>query len=102
MGSIFTLALIAIVAGALTGLVGGLFRLSLMGANNVRTSILDWTREEPALRWIVPMVLAGAAVAIARLIIRWVPEAAGSGVQRVEANMRAEIGFARFRVLPAK
>ncbi len=102
MGSIFTLALIAIVAGALTGLVGGLFRLSLMGANNVRTSVLDWTREEPALRWIVPVVLAGAAVAIARLIIRWVPEAAGSGVQRVEANMRAEIGFARFRVLPAK
>ena len=102
MGSVFTLALIAVVAGALTGLVGGLFRLALQGANSLRLTILDWTREEPALRWIIPVVLAAAAVALARLIIRWAPEAAGSGVQRVEANMRAEIGFARLRVLPAK
>ena len=102
MGSIFTLALIAIIAGVITGFVGGLFRLALQGAASLRTSILDWTREEPALRWIIPVALAAIAVALARLIIRWVPEAAGSGVQRVEANMRDEIGFARPRVVPAK
>lgn len=101
-GSVFTLALIAVVAGALTGLVGGLFRLTLQGADSLRLTILDWTREEPAVRWLVPVLLAGIAVALARLIIRWSPEAAGSGVQRVEANMRAEIGFARPRVLLAK
>lgn len=102
LGSIFTLALIAIVAGVITGIVGGLFRLTLVGADSVRTSLIDWAREAPEIRWIVPMVLAGVAVFIARLITRWVPEAAGSGVQRVEANMRDEIGFARLRVLPAK
>lgn len=102
LGSIFTLALIAVVAGVITGIVGGLFRLALVGADNVRVQVLDWAREAPELRWIVPMVLAGVAVFLARLITRWVPEASGSGVQRVEANMRDEIGFARLRVLPAK
>ena len=35
-------------------------------------------------------------------IVRWVPEAAGSGVQRLEAEMRGEEGPARLVILPAK
>ena len=58
--------------------------------------------EEPALRWAVPVLCAAAAVALARLVVRWVPDAGGSGVQRVEANMRSEIGFAPWQVVPAK
>lgn len=100
--SLIRLVVAAAIAGALAGLVGGLFRLLLAGAEELRTDVLDWTRDEPAVRWAIPVVLAAACVAVARLIVRWVPEAGGSGVQRVEANMRAEIGFAPFRVLPAK
>jgi len=96
------LAAIAAIGGALAGLVGGLFRMILSSAESLRDSILQWAHEEPALRWIVPVVLAAACVALARLIVRWAPEAGGSGVQRVEANMRDEIGYARLRVLPAK
>ena len=102
MGSLRMLTLLAIVGGILTGILGGVFRLALQGAQSFRADVLEWAAEAPALRWIVPVVLAGAAVAFARLIIRWVPEAGGSGVQRVEANMRSEIGFAKMRVIPAK
>ncbi len=101
-GSLARLVIVAAVGGALAGLVGGLFRLTLAAAEVLRTEVLVWTREEPALRWAIPVLLAAASVALARLIVRWAPEASGSGVQRVEANMRAEIGFARLRVLPAK
>ena len=102
MGSLRMLTLLAIIGGILTGILGGVFRLALQGAQSFRADVLEWAAEAPALRWIVPVVLAGAAVALARLIIRWVPEAGGSGVQRVEANMRSEIGFAKMRVIPAK
>ena len=97
------LTLLAVLAGALTGLIGGLFRIVLTGAESWRTTVLEWTRDAPAIRWLVPVVLAATAIAIARLITRWVPEAAGSGVQRVEAAARDEIALiARLRILPAK
>jgi len=97
------ITLLALLAGAFAGLVGGLFRVALTEAERWRTSLLEWTREAPALRWLVPVALAAAAIALARLIVRWVPEASGSGVQRVEAAVRDEIPLAsRLRILPAK
>ncbi len=73
-----------------------------MWADLSRTTLLYWTREEPALRWAVPVLCAAAAVAVARMVVRWVPDAGGSGVQLVEANMRSEAGFAPWQVVPAK
>jgi chloride channel protein, CIC family len=97
------LLLLAIVGGALAGLVGGLFRLALVAADAVRLLVLDWTREAPAARWLVPVVLAAVAVGIARLLVRWVPEASGSGVQRVEASIREEVPlYGRWSVIPVK
>jgi CIC family chloride channel protein len=101
-GGLPRLALIALAAGAVAGLVGGAFRWTLMEAETFRTSLLEWTREAPAARWLIPVALAALAVGLARLIVRFVPEASGSGIQRVEANARHEIGFARFRIVPAK
>lgn len=96
------LALVAAVGGALAGLVGSLFRLALVWADGLRGDVLDWTRDAPAVRWLIPVALAAVCVALARFIVRLVPEAAGSGVQRVEANMRQELGFPGLRIIPAK
>jgi chloride channel protein, CIC family len=101
-GGLVRLALASIAAGAAAGLVGALFRAALVGADAIRLHVLEWTRDAPLLRWIVPVVLAAACVAVARLVVRVVPESAGSGVQRVEANMREEIGFPSLRIIPAK
>jgi CIC family chloride channel protein len=96
------LVLVAAIAGVAIGVVGGLFRLALAGADLGRDALLEWAREEPALRWVIPVVLAAVAVALARLIVRLVPSAAGSGIQHVEASMRMEAGFTTWRVIPAK
>lgn len=99
---LIVLCVLAIVGGALTGLVGGLFRAALTAANHLRLMVEDWARAEPNLRWVVPVLLSAVAVGLARLAVRWVPQASGSGVQRVEATMRSEVRPAGLRILPAK
>jgi CIC family chloride channel protein len=102
LSGLVRLAVLAAVAGAATGLVGGLFRRLLLEADVLRDRLLDWARAEPALRWVVPVVVAGVLVAAARFIVRLVPQAGGSGVQRVEAHIRAEEPEPPPVVLPAK
>ncbi|MCB0915483.1 MAG: ClC family H(+)/Cl(-) exchange transporter [Actinobacteria bacterium] len=86
----------------MTGLVGGLFRAALSAADHLRLTVEQWARDEPNLRWLVPVLLSAVAVALARLTVRWVPQASGSGVQRVEATMRSEVPPVGFLVVPAK
>ncbi|MBK9740998.1 MAG: ClC family H(+)/Cl(-) exchange transporter [Actinobacteria bacterium] len=101
-GGLVRLALLAVIGGALAGLVGGLFRWALVRADLLRADLQQWAGDEPAVRWLVPVLCAAIAVGLARLIVRWAPEASGSGVQRVEANMRGELDVAPLRILPAK
>ncbi|WP_433087225.1 ClC family H(+)/Cl(-) exchange transporter [Dactylosporangium sp. CA-052675] len=96
------LAVLAVLGGVLTGLVAGLFRLSLSLANGYRGGLLGWARLGPSWRWAIPVLTAAVAVMLARLVVRWVPEASGSGVQRVEAALRTEVEPVRIALLPAK
>ena len=93
---------LGVVAGILTGVTGGAFRVLLRRADTLRLEVLADAGSAPSLRWIPPILLAFTCVALARLVVRWVPEAAGSGVQRLEAEMRGEEGPARLVILPAK
>lgn len=101
-GGLWRLMVIALVAGILTGLVGGTFRLLLEKAAGLRNTLLDWAGSDPALRWLVPIAVIMICVGLARFIVRFVPEAAGSGVQRLEAEMRGEDEAPRLAILPAK
>jgi CIC family chloride channel protein len=102
LSGLMRLTLLAIAGGAVTGLVGGAFRRMLGEAALLRTSLLEWARDDLALRWLVPVLLAGVLVAASRWLVRLVPEAAGSGVQRVEASIRGEVPPARGVILPVK
>jgi len=95
-------ALLAAVGGAITGLLGGLFRLSLRETAQFWDTFLLWARDAGGWRLLLPVIGAALAVAVARLTVRWSPEAAGSGVQRVEAMVRHQLTAARLRVIPAK
>lgn len=99
---ILRMALLAVAGGAAIGLLGGAFRRALEAATVAFGTVLVWAREEPAPRVAVPLALAGLAAALARWLVRWAPEASGSGVQRVEARMRADMDPAPLRVLPVK
>lgn len=96
------IAFVAALGGVVTGLLGGLFRLALRFAGQWWESLLMWCRELGGLRLVLPVVIAAVAVAAARAIVRWSPESAGSGVQRVEAMVRHEGEPAPLRVIPAK
>ena len=89
--------------GVAVGLVGGVFRWCLLQADHLRDSLITWSHRWPHAGWLVPVAVAMAATALARyLVIRFAPEAGGSGIQRVEAIMAHEVGPSPKRLLPVK
>ena len=93
----------SVLAGAMIGVVGGAFRWCLAQAERQRDAMVVWSHGRPFLGWIVPVVVALIAVAVARyLVLRFAPEAAGSGIHRVEAIMAGQIEPGSNIVLPVK
>lgn len=96
------LGTLAAFAGILIGLIGGAFRFGLTWADTHRTQWIEQLHSWPWLGWIVPVLFAAVAAAVARWLVRFAPLAAGSGVQHVEAVMRCEAERAPLLVLPVK
>ena len=94
--------LVALCAGAVTGVAGALFRLALTWADKTRLAVLDYSHQYPYLGWLLPVIAAAVCVAIARFLVRLEPLASGSGVQHVEAVMRGEAEPAPRGVVPVK
>jgi len=93
----------SVLAGFAIGVVGGAFRWCLAQAELQRDAMIAWSHGRPYIGWIVPVVVAMVAVAIASyLVLRFAPEAAGSGVHRVEAIMAGEIQPGSDKILPVK
>ncbi len=92
----------AIVAGVFIGLVGGAFRWCLQWADVLRVDLSDWAHRIPGPGWLVPMLATAIGAALAALFVRWMPLAAGSGIQHVEAVYRGDASPPALRLLPAK
>jgi CIC family chloride channel protein len=102
-GSLLALALLALLAGALAGLVGAIFRLSLQQADGLRNVFIAWAHGRAALGF--ALVVTGCAVAsavAAGLVRRYSPQAHGSGIPHVEAVLRGELPPAPFLLVPVK
>ena len=93
---------LALVAGVLTGLVGGAFRWLLIQANHFRLDVVAWSHDLSGAGWLIPVAMSAAAAALAGLIAKKIPLAAGSGIQHVEAVQREEAEPPPLRVLPAR
>src|SRR6516162_9965037 len=92
-----------VVAGVMIGVVGGAFRWCLERAEHLRDWMIAASHGRPYVGWVVPVIVAAVAVALARyLVLRFAPEAAGSGVHRVEAIMAGEIKSGSDAILPVK
>jgi CIC family chloride channel protein len=97
------LAAAGLVVGALAGLVACAFHLAVDYAVALRSAVVVRALEAPWLGWIAPVGLTAAAAFVARgLVRRFAPEAAGSGVQHVEAVVQGEARPVRRIVLPVK
>lgn len=96
------ICLTAIVAGVAIGFIGGAFRWCLEHADRLRVDVVEWTHGLPGPAWLIPMAAAATGAALAALIVRWVPLAAGSGIPHVEAVYRGEARPPLLVLLPAK
>ena len=82
----------SLLTGLMIGAVGGIFRLLLSKADDLRYALVIWAHAWPYLGWLVPVALGTLGAAAARLMVaRFAPEAEGSGVQRVEATFAGEV-----------
>ncbi len=103
---LFRLLVVAAIAGALVGLVGGAFR-SLLNTIGSQTLIFVAYLHEVDGNWLVPgfvltALIAGVCVGIARFLVKLEPSTIGSGIQHVEAVMQQGATPSRFRALPIK
>lgn len=101
--SLIKLGIAGLAVGAAAGLVGSAFHVVLDHADALREAVVASSWAAPWLGWVVPVGLAAAAAFVARwLVQRFAPEAAGSGVQHIEAVVRGEVPPAGVAVLPVK
>ncbi len=88
-GNLVALALLAILVGTSAGLVGALFRLSLIHADALRNSGIAWAHDRKVVGFLLVVAACAAAVACAAwLVRRFAPHTSGSGIPDVEAVLR--------------
>lgn len=98
-----SLALLALVAGAASGLVCAAFRLALDVADKYRTALVAWAHGYNLLGLALVVALAAAATALAAwLVRRFSPAASGSGIPHVEAVLHEKSPPSDFLLLPIK
>lgn len=97
------LALLSLVVGAASGLIGALFRLTLEQADGWREALIHWAQGcGPGGCLLVISACAGATALAAWLVHRFSPHAAGSGIPHVEAVLNEKLPQAPFRLIPVK
>lgn len=101
-GDLVFVCVAAAIAGVVIGFVGGAFRWCLQYADVLRVDLSDWAHRLPGPGWLIPMAATALGATLAAAVVRWMPLAAGSGIQHVEAVYRGDAAPPLLRLLPAK
>jgi CIC family chloride channel protein len=102
-GSLLTLALLSLVVGLGTGLIGAAFRLALTQVDRLRNALVGWAHGEHLAGFLFVTASVAAATALASwLVRRFSPSAAGSGIPQVEAVLEAQLPQATFYLILIK
>jgi CIC family chloride channel protein len=102
-GSLVVLALLSLLVGAASGLVGAVFRLALDQADRFRGVLLALAHGQEFAGLLLIIGVAAAATGVAAwLVRRHSPQAAGSGIPHVEAVLNGDLPPASFRLIPVK
>ena len=97
------LALLSLLVGAATGLVGAVFRLSLDKADLLRNALARWAHiQGPLGLFAVVAACAAATAAAAWLVRRFAPRASGSGIPHTEAVLKGDLPPAPLWLIPVK
>lgn len=101
--SIYRVALASVLVGVVAGLLGVAFRESLEIAGKFRGQFYLWAESSSILATLLLVALTGAACWIAAwLVVRFAPQAAGSGIPQVEASLTGEIANTGSATVPVK
>ena len=102
-GSLLVLAVLALIVGAVSGLVGALFLLLLEWADRFRNVVIVWAHSKAFFGFLVVSVACAAGSGLAAwLVRRYSPQASGSGIPHVEAVLNKELPQAPFRIILVK
>jgi len=83
------LAILSVMVGAISGLVGAAFRLGLQRADELHNSIAEWAHGYGPSGFF--LILTGTALAVgvaAWMVARFSPESGGSGIPHVENQLK--------------
>lgn len=92
----------AMLAGAVIGVLGAAFRWCLQAAEGLRGELVDWAGRLPGPGWLIPIAAVALCATAAGLLVRWEPQAVGSGIPHVEAVFLGQARPPRLQVLPAR
>jgi CIC family chloride channel protein len=102
-GHLLFLAVVAVIAGGVAGLIGALFRICLLKTDDWRNALLAHSRNWSGAGFLlVVAVCAAATVVAAWLVRRLCPFASGSGIPHVEAVLHEELQPAPLALVPVK
>jgi chloride channel protein, CIC family len=102
-GSLAALAILALVAGAGSGLIVAIFRLALTDADLWRNALIARAHHQPLAGFVLVVAGCSAAVALAAWLVRqFSPYASGSGIPQVEAALTGDLPPAPPRLIPVK
>lgn len=91
-GSLLALALLALLAGAGSGLIVAIFRLTLRYADHWRDMLITRAHHLPLIGFVLVVAGCAGAVALAAwLVRRFSPQASGSGIPQVEAALSGDL-----------
>jgi chloride channel protein, CIC family len=102
-GPVLILALLSVIAGAAAGLLGAVFRLALGRADRLRDSMIVWLHVEGIAGFLAVILISAFATACAAwLVRRFSPQATGSGIPHVEAQLHGRWSGNPLCILPVK
>ncbi len=99
----FKYAIVAegVLIGLITGALVSVFRLMLIGADDLRNRMAEFAHSGAGAMAICALAMLAAAVVIT-LLLGWEPEIAGSGIPQVEAELKGQKDMCWYRVIIAK
>jgi CIC family chloride channel protein len=97
------LAILSVIVGAFSGLVGTAFRLALQRADQLRNPFAQWAHGYGAAGFFLVLFCTALAVGLAAwMVARFSPESSGSGIPHVETQLKKRWSGDPARIAPVK
>src|SRR6516165_6091778 len=91
-GHLLILATVSLLAGAAAGLIGALFRICLLKADDWRNALLASASNWSVAGFLLVVTVCAVSTAVAAWLVRRLcPFASGSGIPHVEAVLHEEL-----------